>query len=354
MEAVILAGGLGTRLRPLTLTCPKPIVPLLNIPFLHYQLAWLRRHGVRQATLACSYGVDRVREVMGDGHGLGVSLTYAVESEPLGTAGALRNAAEPEDGSLVVLNGDLLTDLDLTAMLRFHAARGARATIALTPVEDPTRYGLVETDPDGRIRTFLEKPAPEQITVNTINAGVYVLDRRLLELIPAGRVFSMERELFPDLLARRIPFFGHVTRAYWRDIGSAEVYREVQADLLAGAVATDIRPPGARRGDLWIGDGSVISAEARLAGPALIGRRTRLAPGCRIEPFTVLGDGTSVERGSRLEGAILWHDVQVGPDARLSRCVIAEGCRIGANAEIGPGAVLAAGSVVPDGARLSA
>ncbi len=254
----------------------------------------------------------------------------------------------------MVLNGDVLTDLDLTAMIRFHEQRGGRATISLTPVEDPTRYGLVETDPDGQILKFLEKPAREQVTINTINAGVYILDRSLLELIRNGRVVSMEREFFPELLTRRIPFFGHVARAYWLDIGSPESYRQAQADLLAGAVVTEIRPAGTRMGNLWIGEESMISSEARLAGPAVIGRRVRLASDCRVGAFTVLGDGTCLERGSRLEGALLWQDVQVGPGARLSGCIIADHCRIGANAEIGPGTVLGSGSVVPDGARLQA
>ncbi len=353
MPPVILAGGQGTRLRPLTLTCPKSIVPLLNVPFLHYQLAWLRRHGIREAILACSYGLDAIRRVMGDGGVAGVSLGYAVEPEPLGTAGALRNAADPGSGPLAVLNGDVLTDLDLTAMLRFHEQCGADATIALTPVEDPTLYGLVETDLDGRILKFLEKPARDQITVNTINAGVYILNPRLLELIPKGRKVSMEREFFPELLARGIPFFGRVSHAYWLDIGSPDKYRRAQADLLTGTIATDIQPAGTRTGSLWIGEESVISAEAHLTGPAVIGRHTRLASDCRVEPFTVLGDGTSLERECHLKRAVLWQDVRVGPGARLSDCVIADHCRIGANAEIGPGVVLEAGSVVSDGARLS-
>jgi NDP-sugar pyrophosphorylase family protein len=352
MQAVILAGGQGTRLRPLTLTCPKSIVPLLNIPFLHYQIAWLRQHGIREAVLACSYGVAAIRRVMGDGSAAGTRLRYAVELEPLGTAGALRNAADLGDRPLVVLNGDVLTNLDLTAMIRFHEERGARATICLTSVEDPTLYGLVETDSDGRVLRFLEKPSREHVTVKTVNAGVYILDRSLLELIPKGRVVSMEREFFPELLARRIPFFGQVAHAYWLDIGSPDKYRQAQADLLTGAISTGVQPPGTRTGTLWIGEESIISAEARLTGPAIIGRRTRLASGCRVEPFTVLGDGTSLERNSHLEGAVLWQEVRVGPGARLSGCMIADRCRIGANAEIGPGVMLGAGSVVPDGARV--
>jgi NDP-sugar pyrophosphorylase family protein len=354
MHAVILAGGEGARLRPLTLACPKPIVPLLNVPFLHYQLAWLRRHGIREAVLACAYGVEAISRAMGDGSSAGVRLRYFVETEPLGTAGGLRNAADPGEGLLVVLNGDVLTDLDLTAMIRLHRERGARATIAITPVEDPTRYGLVLINPDGRILEFLEKPAREQVTANTINAGVYVLDQSLLPLIPKGEVVSMERGFFPELLARQIAFFGYAASAYWLDIGTPEHYRRAQVDLLTGAVATDVQPEGTREGNLWIGKESVISAQARLIGPAVIGRGARLAAECRVEPFTVIGDGVALERGSRVEGAVLWQDVYVGPGARLSSCVVADRCRIGANAEIGPGVVLGSGSVVPDGARLGA
>jgi NDP-sugar pyrophosphorylase family protein len=352
MLAVILAGGLGTRLRPLTLTCPKPVVPLLNVPFLRYQLAWLRQHGIRGAVLACSHGVDAIRHAMGDGRALEMSLRYVVEEEPLGTAGALRNAVDAAGEPFVALNGDILTDLDLTAMIDRHASAGARVTIFLTPVDDPTPYGLVETGPDGRILKFLEKPSREQVTANTINAGVYILNRDVLDLIPTGRAVSIEREIFPDLLARRIPFFGFVARPYWLDIGSPEKYRRAHVDLLAGAVSTPVQPAGARTGEVWIGQESVIAPEARLSGPAIIGRRARLAPHCRVGSFTVLGDGCSLDRESSLEGAVLWQDVRVGPAARLTNCVIAEGCRIGARAELGPGTVLGAGTLVPDGARL--
>ncbi|MFQ5899337.1 MAG: sugar phosphate nucleotidyltransferase [Candidatus Methylomirabilia bacterium] len=354
VQAIILAGGQGTRLHPLTLTCPKPLVPLLNIPFLHYQLAWLRRHGIREAMLACSYRVETIRQVLRDGSGLGMHLRYAVEQEPLGTAGAIRNAADLGDRLVVVLNGDVLTDMDLTAMLRFHEARGARASIFLTPVSDPTRFGLVETDLEGRVRSFLEKPTPAQVTTNTINAGVYILDPGLLQLIPRGQVISMEREFFPGLLASHIPLFGHTAEAYWLDIGNPESYRRAQVDLLAGAVATDTHPAGTRTGSLWIGEESVIPPGSRVTGPAVIGRGVRLTPDCRVEPFTVLGDGARVQNGSCLERAVLWENVDVGPGATLRDCIVADRCRIGAQAQVGPGVVLGAGTVVPAFARLPA
>ncbi len=215
-----MAGGQGTRLRPLTLGTPKPIVPLLNVPFLAYQLALLRRHGVTDVVLSCSYLVDEVRRAMGDGAAHGVRLSYAVETDPLGTAGGVRNAVDLLRGLVVVLNGDILADLDLGAMLRFHRERGARATLYLTRVPDPTQYGLVELDSDGAIRAFVEKPAPDRVTTDTVNAGVYALDRSVVTAIPTGRAVSIERETFPGLLRDRVPFFGWVSGSYWLDIGS--------------------------------------------------------------------------------------------------------------------------------------
>src|SRR6266545_746209 len=251
ITAVILAGGQGTRLRPLTNSHPKSVVPLLNIPFLAYQLALLRRHGVERAVLSCSYLVDEVRRIMGDGTAWGVRLDYAVEAEPLGTAGGVRNAADLlgdtggdsggdsggdtggdlEGGLVVVLNGDVLTDVHLSDMLRFHAERGARATIFLTRVSDPGPYGLVELAGDGRVTRFVEKPGPAERTANTVNAGIYVLDSALLARIPPGRVASMEREFFPGLLGDGLPFFGWIGDGYWIDIGSPEKYRQAQLDL---------------------------------------------------------------------------------------------------------------------------
>jgi len=322
-------------------------VPLLNLPFLHYQLALLRRHGVKDVVLACSYLVESIRAVLGDGRDLGVNLRYAVEAEPLGTAGGVRNAADVTDGKLVVLNGDVLTDVDLGAMLSFHEARGARASIYLTPVEDPTPYGLVETDAGGRILRFLEKPAREQITTNTINAGIYLLDRELLELIPKAQAVSMEREFFPGLLARQVPFFGFVARAYWLDIGNPEQYRRAHVDLLRGAVATPLSPPGTRRGDVWVGAGMAIAAGASVKGPSVLGSGVTLEEDASVGPFTVIGNGVSVGRGSRVEASVLWDHVWIGHGALLRECVVGSGARIGPGARVGPGAAVAENDVVP-------
>ena len=352
LQAVILAGGLGTRLRPLTLNRPKPVVPLLNVPFLHYQLALLAAHGVRDVILSVSHLPEMIRRVMAAEPVAGVRLRDVVETEPLGTAGGVRNAADLVDGRVVVLNGDILTDLDLGAMLALHDARGAKASIYLTPVENPTAYGLVELGPEGRVRRFLEKPGWEEVTTNTINAGVYVLERELLDWIPKGQVHSLEREFFPMLLERGVPFFGHVAAGYWLDIGTTAKYLQAHQDLLGRQVGAHVSPRGRPGPEGWVDPSVEVAPSARLRGPVVIG------PGCRLEADAVVGPGVSLGAGCRigagahLETGVLWEDVQVDPGARLHGCLIGRGARIGAHAVVPPGAVLGDGSVLSDYSRL--
>jgi len=336
----------------LTLTTPKPVVPLLNVPFIAYQLALLRQHAITDVVLSCSYMVDEIRRVMGDGAAHGVRLRYAVEEEPLGTAGGVRNAVDLVGGLVVVLNGDILADPDLSAMLRFHAERRSRATLYLTRVPDPSQYGLVELEADGRIRSFVEKPPPGRATVDTVNAGVYALDRAVVAAIPPGRAVSIERETFPGLLRDGVPFFGWVSGAYWLDIGSPAKYRQGQLDLLGGKVATPVKPAGARPDGRSIGPGAHVAPDAVVAAPCVIGAGARLLPGCRVGPHTVLGDRCEVGAGARVEGAVLWDDVTVGPGAVLRDCIVGAGARIGAGAHLGSTAVLEASAVVPARARM--
>ncbi|MGH7355367.1 MAG: sugar phosphate nucleotidyltransferase [Candidatus Rokuibacteriota bacterium] len=353
-QAVILAGGQGARLRPLTVARAKPVVPLLNRPFLAYQLALLADHGVRDVVLACSYRVDDVRQALGDAEHLGVRLRYIVETEPLGTGGGVRNAADLAAGSVFVLNGDVLTDADLGAMRRFHAERRARVTIMLTRVRDPRQYGLVETDPDGRLRRFREKPGPDEtLTTDTINAGVYLMDASLLERIPAGRPVSIEHEVFPGLIAGAIPCYGWLTESYWRDIGSPQAYRDAQLDLLAGRVRTSLEPAGERRNGSWLERDVRLATGAVLDPPAVLAAGVEVMAGARVGPFSVLGADTRIGPRARVEGAVLWERVDVGSDAVLRNCLVGADARVGAHAEIGPGVVLESGAVVPDRARLT-
>lgn len=328
-------------------------MPLLNVPFLAYQLALLRRHGIHDVVLSCSYMVEDVERAMGDGREHGVRLSYAVEVEPLGTGGGVRHAVEPVRGLVVVLNGDVLTDMDLGAMLRFHRERRASATISLTRVPDPTAYGLAEVDATGRIQRFIEKPDPAQVSTDTINAGAYALERDLIERIPTGRMTSIEREFFPGLLRDGIAFYGWVADHYWLDIGSPAKYRQGQLDLLAGRVGTTVAPPGARHDGRWLAEGVLVAPGATVADPAVIGARSRLEPGCRVGPSSVLGERCAVGPGAAVAGAILWEDVSVGARARLRDCIVGAGARIGADAEVGPGVVVESGASVPDGGRLT-
>ncbi len=352
LQAVILAGGMGTRLRPLTLNRPKPVVPLLNVPFLHHQLALLGAHGIRDVILSVSHMPEVIRSIMGDGRAAGVRLRYVVEGEPLGTAGGVRNAADLVEGRVVVLNGDVLTDFDLGAMLAAHEAKRALATIFLAPVENPTAYGLVELEADGRVHRFLEKPGWDEVTTDTINAGIYVLERELLDLIPKGQPYSMEREFFPDLLERRVPFFGYVPRAYWLDIGTAAKYLQAHHDLLGRLVQTPVTPPGRPRPEGWLDASAEIDPTVRLRGPVVIGPGCRLEPGVVAGPGLVLGPGCRLGRGTQAESAVLWEEVAVEAGARLHGCLVGRGCRIGAHADVGPDRVLGDGSTLSPYSRL--
>lgn len=352
MQAVILAGGQGTRLRPLTLVRAKPVVPFLNRPFLAYQLALLHQHGVDDVILSCSYRADDIRDALGEDTG-GVTLRYVIEKEPLGTGGGVRNAADLTQGLVFVLNGDILCDANLTAMRQFHEAQRARVTIMLVRVADPRAYGLVELDARGAIQRFREKPTtPEEITTDTVNAGVYLIDAELLQRMPTDRPVSIEREFFPALIADGVPCFGWIPTAYWRDIGSPAAYRAAQLDLLRGRVHTPLTPAGEMRNGCWIADSARIAPGATLVPASVIGAGAELAAGCEVGPFTVIGEGCRIGPGARLQNAVLWERVEVGAGAVLHDCVLAADSHVGAHAEVGADVVLESGAVIPEHARL--
>jgi mannose-1-phosphate guanylyltransferase len=347
-QAVILAGGQGTRLRPLTHGRAKPVVPLLNRPFLAYQLALLREHGVTDVILSCSYRVTDVQDALGDGRGLGVRLRYVVEREPLGTGGGVRNAADLTSGRVFVLNGDVLTDVDLTAMRRWHEARGSRTTIYLAPVEDPRAYGLVETDATGRIERFREKPGPDEpIATNLINAGVYLLDAALLQRMAPERPISIEREFFPALIADGVPCFGWAPETYWRDIGNPAAYLAAQLDLLRERVKSPLAPPGERRDGSWIAEATRVPPGVRVIGPSLIGAEVTLGEGAQIGPLAVIGDRCAIGAGARVERSVLWERVAVGPRAVVEDSVVASDARIAAEGVLPAGTILESGAAFP-------
>jgi mannose-1-phosphate guanylyltransferase len=325
------------------------VVPLLNRPFLAYQLALLRQHGITDVTLACAYRVEDLHAALGD-RVEGTRLRYAVESQPLGTGGGVLHAVGRTRDRIVVLNGDILTDADLGAMMAFHEACGARVTLLLVRVADPSAYGLVETRDDGRLAGFREKPAPgEAAAGDTVNAGVYILEGEVLEHMPAGRPVSIEREFFPGLIAAGVPCYGWCPPSpwYWRDIGSPLAYRAAQMDLLDGRVRTPLPPPGRRVAAGWVGDGVEVDPSATLVGPVVLGAGARIGPGATVGPRVVLGAGCRIGAGARLTEAVLWEAVEVGAAAVVTQCVLAAGARIGAGAVVGAGVTLPAGAVVP-------
>ena len=332
MQALILARGKGTRLRPLTVYTPKPIVPICNRPFLLYQIDTLRRAGITDITLSLSYQPEKIEQQLGDGSNFGVKLKYTTEPQPMGTAGAYKYAEELIREPTVVFNGDILTDLDLKTVIRQHKERNATATIVLAPVENPSTYGLVETRDDGRVLRFLEKPKADEITVNTINAGTYVLEPGVLDLIPAGENHSFEYGLFPSLLACDAAFFAHVPqRTYWIDIGTPARYLKAHHDLLANRVSR-----------IHIKDrrGSFDSAtHAEIDDLSMIGDDCTIKPGARIVN-SVLGTGCYVEERAHIEDSVIWAHTRIGTASEINNAVIGRGCHVGRSTRVGPGAVL--------------
>jgi NDP-sugar pyrophosphorylase family protein len=341
VKALILTGGQGTRLRPFTCSTPKPLLPLANIPFLEHQFHLLRRHGFREVTLATAYKPEGFRKAFGDGRAFGLKLSYAYEKTPLGTGGGVRNGCPDPRETLLVLNGDVLQDLDLSAFLRFHRAHKAEASIVLIRVKDPTPYGLVELDAKKRIRRFLEKPPPEEITTDTINAGTYLLEPSALLRIPRGEIYSMERGLFPSLLQAERPFYGFTTEGYWADIGTLEKYLQTHLDLLLGIAP--LRVKGLRKkGPFFLEAGTKPPKPGTHEGEggALLGRGTRVDPSARLRGCVCLGRDCVVGPQAVLEDCVLLDGCRVSAGARLTRCIIGRGCRIGECSVVGPGRAL--------------
>jgi NDP-sugar pyrophosphorylase family protein len=351
MKAVILAGGEGTRLRPLTLTTPKPVVPVVDRPFLRHQLDLLATVGVTEVVFSLAYQPERIFAVFGDGRALGKRIHYAVEETPLGTGGAVKNAEAHLDDTTIVFNGDVLTDVDLPAVVRRHREARASATLVLAPVPNPAAYGLVEFDEGGRILRFLEKPDPSQITTDTINAGIYVLEKETLSLMPPAVNHSIERGFFPALLARGDYVAAYVHRGYWIDIGTPEKYLQVHRDILEGRFPVTLRGDAVSGG--WIEGPAEIETGAALAGPFYVGPGCRVAAGARVGPGAVLVGGVRVGEGAQVRDSVLWEGSEVGPGARVEGALLGRAVRIGRNAAVAAGSVLGEGTVVSDFSRTS-
>lgn len=346
MQAVILAGGKGTRLRPLTVYTPKPIVPLANRPFLLYQLDILRRAGITDITLSLSYQPDKIEHLLGSGSDFGVTLRFISEPSPLGTGGAYRFAADGLKETTVVLNGDVLTDFDLSTILDHHKKNAAEATLALFPVADPSAYGLVETDTDTRILRFLEKPKPEdlaKLNINTINAGIYVLEPSILDLIPKGENRSFEYDVFPEILRLEKPFFAYVMKnEYWRDIGTPASYLAAHHDFLDSTIR---------------GFDVASSKEVEIATSAVVDTVSIFGDGCVVKPGahitnSVIGPGVQIEEKAVVADSVIWAHTRVSAAAELRSTIIGRSCHIGRNAVVSPGTVLGDKTTLTDYTRV--
>jgi mannose-1-phosphate guanylyltransferase len=341
VQALILAGGEGTRLRPLTNTVPKPVLPLAGRPHVAYVIDWLVRHAVDDVVVSCGHLADGMRRAIAELEP-GVEIRYAEEPDARGTAGAIRFAEVMLGERFLVLNGDVLCDLDLTALIQQHERTGARATVALYPVDDPSGYGLVHRGEDGEITEFLEKPKPERIDTDEINAGAYLLERSVLERIPPDRPVSIEREVFPELIGDGL--FGIRLEGYWIDIGTPERFLEANWDILARRVDT-VTGDRLDENGLLIEEGVEIGISATFRGPAMIGARTEISPGAQPRPPCVIGRNCRIRPGALLERSVLLDGCLVEDDAVVVDSILGSGVSLGVGAEL-DGAVIGEGERV--------
>ena len=346
MQAVILVGGEGTRLRPLTYDLPKPMAPLLGRPFIGWIIARLKAAGVEDIILSCCYLPDKIEAHFGDGASMGVTLHYVLEKEPLGTAGAIKNARDLIRGPIYVCNGDILTGLDLVALRAKHEANKALATIHTRAVDDPSHFGVVETDAHGRVKRFVEKPKPGETDARDINAGTYLLEVEAVDAIPSGRAVSIEREVFPDLIARTGRVFAVSTDDYWIDVGRPDSYIQAHRDILDGKLdhplGVEVAP------HVWSGDGAPLPQGVTARGPAYLGPAVMLEQGAKIEPYAVVYDRCRVGEGASVGAAILWPGCEVGAHANVRHAIL------GLDVIVEPGATVPRDAVVGRGERIGA
>ena len=346
MKAILLAGGKGTRLRPLTVHTPKPIVPILDRPFLYYQIDLLKQiPEIDEVILSLNYQPRRIEELVGEGEGLGIRVRYVVEPQPLGTGGAIRYAGDSLTESVVVFNGDVLTDVDLAAVLRLHRERQAKATIVLTPVENPRAYGLVETDKRSNVRRFLEKPGEDEITCNTINAGIYVLEPDTFDRIPKDTAWAIERSFFPSLVERGETFVAYVHNGYWIDIGTPAKYLQVHRDIMDGRYASS--PFNGKR-SAWIAPDARVDPTVDVHSPCFVGEGAVVKAGARLLPYAVVGRQAHIEEGAVIDGSIIWPNAWIGAEAALHAAILGRSCHIGRNAVLRSPAVLGDKTVITD------
>jgi mannose-1-phosphate guanylyltransferase/phosphomannomutase len=357
VKAVVMAGGEGTRLRPLTSNQPKPMVPIVGKPCMEHILELVREHGFEDVIVTVAFLPQAIRSYFGNGESLGLDVEYSVEESPLGTAGSVRLASDRLDETFVVISGDALTDVDLDKLVSFHKEKGAAVTIGLKSVENPLEFGIVVTDDDGRIERFLEKPSWGQVFSDTINTGIYVLEPEVLRHIPAGGPYDFSKELFPLLLEMGRPLYGYVFDEYWQDIGNLEQFRQANFDALDERVRLEI--PGIRlRGNVWIGDGAEIDDLDQIERPAFVGNYCRIGADATVGAYSVLSNSVTLRERARTSRSVIDAATYVGRSAVVEGAIVGRSCDIGAHALVQEGAAigdevaLGAESVVAPGVRI--
>jgi mannose-1-phosphate guanylyltransferase/phosphomannomutase len=357
VKAVVMAGGEGTRLRPLTSNQPKPMVPVVGKPCMEHIVELLLSHGMEDVIVTVAFLPQAIRSYFGDGESLGASIEYSVEESPLGTAGSVRLASGKLDDTFLVISGDALTDVDLAKIVDFHREKGAAVTIGLKSVENPLEFGIVVTDDEGRIERFLEKPSWGQVFSDTINTGIYVLEPEVLRHVPTDRPYDFSKELFPLLLEMGRPLYGYVFEEYWQDIGNLDQFRQANFDALEGAVGLNI--PGIRlRGNIWLGEGVELDDLDQIEAPAFVGNYARIAPGATVAQYSVLGASVTLREQARTSRSVIDSSTYIGRSAVVEGAVVGRGCEIGTHVHVQEGAAigdevaLGAQSVVNPGVRI--
>src|SRR6188508_2200563 len=339
MKAVVMAGGEGTRLRPLTSNQPKPMVPIVGKPCMEHILDLLRRHGMNEVVVTLAFMPQAIRTYFGGGESLDMDVDYSVEEQPLGTAGSVKLAERRLDETFLVISGDALCDGDLTSLVEAHKAKGAAVTIGLKSVDNPLEFGIVVTDEEGRVERFLEKPSWGQVFSDTINTGIYVLEPEVLRHIPTDRPYDFSKELFPLLLEMGRPIYGHVLDGYWQDIGNLDQYRQANFDALDEAVRLNIG--GVRlRGNAWIGEGADVHDVEEVEGPAFIGNYCRIARDASVGPYSVLSNGVTLRERARTVRTVIDSSTHVGRSALIEGAVIGRSCDIRDHVRIQEGAAI--------------
>lgn len=351
MQALILVGGHGTRLRPVTLTLPKPVIPLVDRPFMRYMVDWLARHGVDEIVMACGFLPDKLRETLGEGGAGGPRIRYVEEPEPRGTAGAIKFAEDLLEDRFFALNGDSLTDLDLTKLRERHESSGARATLALYPVADTTAYGLVRRRQDGEVIEFVEKPDPDEVDTDEISAGAYMLEKEVLDLVPPDQDVSIEREVFPQLVGAGL--YARRLEGYWMDIGTPARYLDACWDILERRVETE--PGKMVDGDgVYVDAGAEISDGAEIIGPAFVESGAALAAGVTVGPRAVVGPGTTIGERARIEGSALHGRCTIGAGATVVGAILSAGVTVEQGASVPESSVIGEGATISASAALGA